>query len=183
MGLCVHACSFCGLVQFVNKWNQTQTNMENSSFKFKWAWLLQWFWRHLSTVFCDLLCSCLPHVGEIASVRHFFPLDLVFVTWTVLPTTLQYVGQGKQGLSVVLEAARSRRRLAGQQGHHPTPTTPALCKIVHTQRHRERMGLPWGVCYSHPPHLTQTICACQLPVFPGSHTGIIPKPSSGSMRD
>lgn len=79
---------------------------------------------------------------QMTLVRHFFPLDLVFVTWTVLPTNLQYVGQGKQGLSVVLEAARSRRSLAGQQGHHPTPTTPALCKIVHTQSHRERMDLP-----------------------------------------
>lgn len=46
-----------------------------------------------------------------------------------------------------------------------------------------RIELSGRVCCSHLQHLTQTICACQLPVLPSSHTGMILKPFSGSMRN
>lgn len=50
--------------------------------------------------------------------------------------------------------------------------TTKLCML------RERIELSWWICCSHPLPLTQTICACQLPVF-----GMLPKPSSWSLRD
>lgn len=71
---------------------------------------------------------------KIVTLRKPRPLSLLFVIWTVLPPNLQHAGQSKQGSSVVLEAERSRRSLAGQQGHRPTSTQPALCKTAHTQR-------------------------------------------------
>lgn len=79
-------------------------------------------------------------------------------------------GPKHTGISVVLEPERSRRSLAGQQGYRPTATPPpALCSKLCTPR--GRMELCRRACCNHPLRVTQTICACQLPVFPSSHTG------------
>lgn len=92
---------------------------------------------------------------------------------TVPPPNLQYVGQSKQGLSVGFEAETSRKSLAGQQGHHPTATPPVLFVKKEKKKctPRGRMVLFRRVCCSHPLHLTQTICAWQLSVFPSLRMG------------
>ena len=126
----------------------------------------------ISIIICSLTwtgTSLLPLNLHIRSVK-----------LTVPPSNLQYMGQSKQGLSVGWEAERSSRSLAGQQGHIQQQHHQHFAKSCTPRRGTQ---LSWRVCCSHPLPLTQTICACQLPVFPCSPTWWSPMPSSGSMRD
>lgn len=79
----------------------------------------------------------------------------------MLPPSLRCAGQGKQGLSVALEAERSGSRLAGQQGQRPTATPPApanLCTpqmkdgaLLKSLSHPDNMRLP-ASCLSQLTH-------------------------------
>lgn len=141
---------------------QPGTNIQD--FSFKWAWWLVALkplcYRFVDTpvvVFTKSMKSLLPET--------FFPLNWLFSTWTVLPPNLQYVCQSKRWSRVVLEAGRSRRSLAGQQGHHPTATPPTLCKIAHTQRKDGalRKSLLQSFTAPHPDNkCLPTSCLAQL---------------------
>lgn len=80
---------------------------------------------------------------------------------------LQHVGQHKQGWRLVLKAERSSSSPAGQQGHHPTATTPALCETAHTQRKDGAVPKSWLRSSATTP-LRQCVPAPH-PVFLSSH--------------
>lgn len=69
---------------------------------------------------------------------------------------------------------------AGQQGQRPTATPTLKQNCAHPE---EGWGFPHELVAVILCVSPSQICACQLPVFPSSHWGWSPKPSSGSVRE
>lgn len=75
-----------------------------------------------------------------------------------------------KGLITVGHASNTcKNSLAGQQGRYPTATPAALCQTVYTLC-RGKVKLSQWACSPPPLLFTQTMYACQLPVFSSSHT-------------
>lgn len=120
--------------------------------------------KHIFPQFCWYFCSFFPPTKWEKSSS--FPLNLLFVTLTVLHPICSmwakasrvwglFCRQRNPGVVQLVSKVTVQQQ---QHQHFAKLCTP-----------RGKMELSWRVCCSHPLRLTQTICACQRPVFPSSH--------------